>query len=83
MALRTVKVSPQGQVRLPKDVLEALRIRRGRRLVVRVRGRVIELLPEEDLEHLLDEGLDNLRLASLQSLARDWDNPDDEVWNDV
>lgn len=83
MPLQTVKVSPQGQVRLPKEVLEALRVRRGRRLVVRVRGRVIELLPEEDVEQLLDEGLENLRRASLQGLARDWDNPEDEAWNDV
>jgi bifunctional DNA-binding transcriptional regulator/antitoxin component of YhaV-PrlF toxin-antitoxin module len=85
MALRTAKLTSSRQVYLPQEVLDEAGIDAGdgSRFVVRVRGGVIELVPEELAAKVLDEGLEEWRRASLDLLAQDWHNEEDQVWDEV
>lgn len=83
MTLRTVKLTAGRQVYLPEEVLEEAGVEGASRFVVRVRGGVIELVPEHVAAKVLDEGLEAMREASLEHLEDEWDNEEDAVWDDV
>ena len=48
MELRTVKISPQGQITIPQQVRERCNLKPGKRVQLVVSRRVIELRPEPD-----------------------------------
>jgi bifunctional DNA-binding transcriptional regulator/antitoxin component of YhaV-PrlF toxin-antitoxin module len=81
--MRSVKISDKNQVAIPQDVLNEVGAKRGERLVVRARGKVIELIPEKMADDLLDEGYRTFQREAGKSFEKYWDNPYDEVWNDV
>lgn len=83
MAIKTVKMSSGHQVYLPDEILEEARVGEEQSFVVRVREGRIELIPVELAERAIDEGLENLKRASLESLTEAWDNPEDEAWNEA
>lgn len=83
MSLRTVKLTSGRQIYLPEEVLEEAGVDEASRFVVRVRGGVIELVPEHVAAKVLDEGLEAMRRTSLEHLEDEWDNEEDEVWDDV
>lgn len=83
ISLRTVKLTTGRQVYLPEEILEEAGVEGASRFVVRVRGGVIELVPEHVAAKVLDEGLEAMRQASLEHLGDEWDNDEDEAWDDV
>lgn len=83
MTIKTVKMSSDHQVYLPDEVLKASGTEEGQSFLIRVRGRIIELVPVDLAEKALEEGLANLQEASPDHLTDAWDNPEDEAWDEA
>lgn len=81
--MRNVKISARNQVALPKDALDSIGARVGERLIVHVRDGILELIPENLANRLLERGLKDFQKAGLAPFERDWDNDADEAWNEA
>ncbi|MGB0653228.1 MAG: AbrB/MazE/SpoVT family DNA-binding domain-containing protein [Thermoplasmatota archaeon] len=81
--MRNVKISARNQVALPKDALDSIGAQVGERLIVHVRGGILELIPERLADRLLERGLEEFQAAGLSTFEREWDNDEDEAWNDA
>lgn len=86
--IRTVSVSSKGQVVIPAEIREELKIREGTKLVLVESGNRIVLEKESDFlggmkKELAEETKDRLgwMILAEKGLAKIWDNPkDEEVW---
>lgn len=81
MDMQSVKISGRNQVALPQEALDAIGAHHGERLLIRIQGGVLELIPERLANRLLDKGLQEFRKAGLETFEKHWDNDDDEAWN--
>ncbi len=81
--MKTLRVSPKGQISIPKEVRDTLGIKAGEDLVMFVGDKSILLERTKDLIDSLDDkiGAWECMLASEEVLKRDWDNEYDERWN--
>jgi len=77
--IQTVKLSSKGQVVIPERIRKSLDIKEGSRLVfIEKDGRLI-VEKEDDFMNELEERA-WWKMAE-QSLAKLWDNKEDEVWD--
>ncbi len=83
MAIETIKVSSRGQIVIPERIRKHLGIREGTTLVLVERGHGLFLEKEQDFLKELHTDKEKLGwlMLSEKSLAKLWDNPEDEVWN--
>lgn len=81
--MHVVKVSSKGQVVIPKEVRKRHRIEQDTDLVLLESGDAIVLRKKKDVEALLRDEFTPLLRASEGVLGELWDNPEDDVWNDV
>lgn len=83
MDMKTLKVSPKGQISIPKEARESLGIRAGDSLVMLVNKKGIFLEKTKDLMSALEDRLESWEcmLASEEVLKKEWDNKYDERWN--
>lgn len=81
--MKTLRVSPKGQISIPKEARDALGIRTGENLVMLVNQRGIFLERSKSLMKSLEDRLESFEcmLASEEVLKKDWDNKYDERWN--
>ena len=80
--LKTVKISDKGQISIPKDVRNEMKIAVGETLIMIVEKDKIILEKSISIKRKLKmgEGLETM-LMSEESLKKDWDNKYDERWN--
>lgn len=83
MGVHVVKVSSKGQVVIPKEVRRRHRLGRDTELVLLEAGDAIVLRKKEDVEAVLKDEFAPLLAASEETLKDLWDNPEDDVWNDL
>lgn len=50
--MSTVTVSPKYQVVIPKEAREKIHLKKGQKMIVIVKGRVISLIPDRPLSEL-------------------------------
>ncbi len=79
--IQTVSVSSKGQIVIPEEFREEINIEKGTNVLMIKQGRIIILMPENEvITELKDEFKDIDKMISL-SLKDLWDNKeDDEVW---
>ncbi len=86
--IRTISVSSKGQIVIPEEVREELKIKEGTKLVMIESGNKIILEKEADFLSSMKTALTAEEKEKLgwmilaeRSLANIWDNPkDEEVW---
>ncbi len=76
-------MSSKGQVVIPKEVRERHRLDRDADLVLFEAGEALILRKKRDVEGILKDEFVPLLRASERALKDLWDNPEDDVWNDV
>ena len=83
MELKTIKLSEKGQISIPKEIREELKLKKGDKLVLMSKGKQLILQKADLILKKLDIGEESLHnmLASEETLRKDWDNKYDERWN--
>lgn len=81
--MHIVKVSSKGQIVIPKEVRERHGLHRETDLVLLESGDALVLRKKREVEGILKDEFDPLLRASEKALKDLWDNPEDDVWNDV
>ena len=83
MELKTIKLSEKGQISIPKEIREGMRLKKGDKLVLMTKGQQL-ILQKADLVlkklGIEEESIGNM-IVSEQTLKKDWDNKYDERWN--
>ncbi len=81
--IRTVKISDKGQISIPKDIREELKLKEGETLILITDGERIVLEKKDRLMKKLKlGGGKETMLMSEHVLKKDWDNKYDERWNE-
>ena len=78
-----MKLSSKGQIVIPKQVRRRHKLERDTALVLQEEGDVLILRKKGDVDRILKDQFFPLLTASERSLAELWENPEDDVWNDV
>ncbi len=78
--IKTVKISDKGQISIPKDIREDMKLKKGETLVMISDGEKIVMQKPEKLVKSLGEG-EKTMIMSEHALKKDWDNKYDERWN--
>ena len=78
--IKTVKISDKGQISIPKDVREEMKLKEGETLVMISDDRQIVLQKSEKFIKKLSQG-EKTMIMSEHSLKKDWDNKYDERWD--
>ena len=81
--MHVVKLSSKGQIVIPKDVRRRHKLDRNTDLLLQEEGDVLVLRKKSDVDRVLKDQFYPLLRASERSLAELWDNPEDDLWNDV
>jgi AbrB family looped-hinge helix DNA binding protein len=81
--VKTVKVSAKGQFTLPAEVMRELNLRKGTEMLLVQDGDKVFLRKASAVGKEMIDDLAGFENLGLTSFARLWDNPYDEVWNDV
>jgi AbrB family looped-hinge helix DNA binding protein len=81
--MKTLRVSPKGQISIPKEARETLGIKTGEDLVMFVSKKGILLEKTKELVNSIEDRVEawECMLASEEVLKGDWDNEYDERWN--
>ena len=74
--LKTVKVSEKGQITIPREIQESLGIKKGDRLVIAVKDKMILIQKAANIE---DDFYDLLKYSE-SSLGKLWNNKKDDIW---
>ena len=76
-------VSEKGQIVLPKETRDRLRVKKGTKLLLVETKNGVNLRRVPDLtKDKLTKGLETM-IASESALAKDWDNIEDSAWDNV
>lgn len=76
-------MSSKGQIVIPKEVRRKHKLDRDTDLLLQDEGNILVLRKKTDVEEALRDQFYPLLKASERRLAELWDNPEDDVWNDV
>lgn len=84
MIVKTVKVSGKGQIAIPLDVRESIKLSKGDELLLIQDGKKIMLEKADKASELLKDEFMPLLKAAEKVLARDWNSKEDEeAWKDL
>ena len=81
--MHVVKVSSKGQIVIPKEVRKRHRLGRDTDLVLLESGDALVLRKKADVERILKDEFAPFLRASEEALKDVWENPEDDVWDDV
>ncbi|MCX6816103.1 MAG: AbrB/MazE/SpoVT family DNA-binding domain-containing protein [Candidatus Aenigmarchaeota archaeon] len=80
--IKTVKISDKGQISIPKDIRENMKLKQGETLILLSDGNRIVLEKTDRIaRNLKDNEGKKTMIMSEQTLKKDWDNDYDERWN--
>lgn len=81
LEIRTIKVSQKGQVSIPTDIRKTMKIKKGDKLVMMVKGRKIVLEKSDNIALLLDGEFRDVKTMTESTLKKVWLNKHDDRWN--
>lgn len=81
MLVRIAKLSAEGQIRLPVEVLRALEVDEGAEFVIVQKGEQIHLVPAKRAGKLLLDELPGWEALGELAFEELWDNEADGAWN--
>ena len=76
-------MSSKGQIVIPKEVRKRHRLGRDTDLVLLESGDALVLRKKADVERILKDEFAPFLRASEEALKDVWENPEDDVWDDV
>ena len=82
MEFAFTRVSSKGQIVVPMILRKKLGFRKGKRLVLVVKGKRLLVETAEKVKHILQEDFSDLLSAAATSTGF-WDNEKDEAWNNA
>ena len=83
MEIQTIKLSEKGQISIPKEIRDELKLSKGDTMIIISKGNQLILQKADSMLKRLgisEESFDTM-LASQEVLKKDWDNKYDEQWN--
>ncbi len=81
--VKTAKVTSKGQIAIPKDMREMEGFEEGEKIAILAYDDHIELRPMKSLKKLM-KGSVATAILSEKSLAKDWDNKEEDVaWKNL
>jgi len=81
MEMKTIKVSEKGQIAIPIQVRERMKIEQGDELILFESGGRILLKKTDKLVERVDDDFKDVIKLSEDSLKDVWDNEEDDIWN--
>ena len=81
--MHVVRVSSKGQIVIPKEVRKRHRLGRDTDLLLLESGDALVLRKKADVERILKDEFAPFLRASEEALKDVWENPEDDVWDDV
>ena len=81
LEIRTIRVSQKGQVSIPTDIRKTMKIKKGDKLVMIVKGHKIVLEKSDNIALLLDGEFRDVKVLTEDTLKKIWLNKHDEKWN--
>ena len=80
--IKTVKISDKGQISIPKDIREDMKLKEGETLIMMSDGEKIILeKPEKLVKKISGNESKKTMIMSEHVLKKDWDNEYDDRWN--
>lgn len=79
--MKTIKVSEKGQIAIPIQVRERMKIEQGDELILFESGGRILLKKTDKLVERVDDDFKDVIKLSEDSLKDVWDNEEDDIWN--
>jgi AbrB family looped-hinge helix DNA binding protein len=81
MKMAIVKMSEKGQIAIPKEIRESMKLDKGDELVVLQKNGTIMLEKSEKVAEELEDDFEDVRRMGMESLRDVWDNKEDEIWD--
>ncbi len=82
MEFAFTSVSSKGQIVVPKLLRKKLGLRRGKQLVMVVKGKRLLIEGTEKMKEVLEDDFSDMLSASVASTTF-WNNEKDDVWNNA
>ena len=83
MIVKTVAASAKGQFTIPVSMLRAMKLKGPTEFMVVQEGEKIVLTPAKRVGKRVVDDLAGWETLSIPAFRAVWDNPADEVWNDL
>ena len=81
MLIKTIRVSEKGQIAIPIEIRERLKIEYGDELVIVQNAEKLLIEKAPRVSKKISEDFSDVLAYSEQSLKEVWDNPTDDIWN--
>lgn len=81
MIIKTIRVSEKGQIAIPLEMREKLRIMQGDELVIVGNNEKLLIEKAPKVSKQLQDNFKDLLHYSEQSLKEVWNNSEDDIWN--
>ncbi len=79
--MKTIRVSEKGQIAIPREIREKLKIMQGDELVIIENNEKLLIEKSKRITKNLKDDFKDILRYSEQSLKGVWDNPEDDIWN--
>jgi len=79
--IKTIRVSEKGQIAIPREIREKLKIMQGDELIIVENNNQLLIEKSKRLTKQVQDDFKDIIHYSEQSLKEVWDNSEDEVWN--
>ena len=79
--MKTIRVSEKGQIAIPREIREKLKIMQGDELVIVEDNEKLLIEKSKRITKNLKDDFKDILKHSEQSLKEVWDNPEDDIWN--
>lgn len=79
--IKTIRVSEKGQIAIPREIREKLKILQGDELIIVENNNQLLIEKSKRLTEKVQDDFKDIIHYSEQSLKEVWDNSEDDVWN--
>jgi len=79
--IKTIRVSEKGQIAIPREIREKLKIVQGDELIIVENNDKMLIEKSKRLTQKVQDDFKDILHYSEQSLKEVWDNKEDDIWN--
>ena len=79
--IKTIRVSEKGQIAIPIEIRERLKIGYGDELVIVQNAEKLLIEKAPKVSNKITEDFSDILAYSEKALKEVWDNPQDDIWN--
>jgi len=79
--IKTIRVSEKGQIAIPAEIREKLKIMQGDELIIVENNDKLLIEKSRRITNEMKDDFKDMIYYAEQSLKKMWDNPEDEIWN--